>query len=37
VNPAEMPTQAVDWESRYREGTTTLERHGLHPAFLSWR
>ncbi|MEJ0017025.1 MAG: methyltransferase domain-containing protein [Acetobacteraceae bacterium] len=30
-------TQAVDWESRYRDGTTGWERHGLNPAFLSWR
>jgi hypothetical protein len=35
--PSEPPTQAADWESRYREGTTAWERHGLHPAFLSWR
>jgi len=30
-------TQAVDWESRYREGTTGWERPGLNPAFLAWR
>jgi methyl halide transferase len=30
-------TQAIDWESRYRDGTTGWERHGLNPAFLAWR
>jgi methyl halide transferase len=30
-------TQAVDWESRYRDGTIGWERHGLNPAFLAWR
>jgi methyl halide transferase len=30
-------TQAVDWESRYRDGATGWERHGLNPAFLAWR
>jgi SAM-dependent methyltransferase len=30
-------TQAIDWESRYREGTAGWERHGLNPAFLDWR
>jgi methyl halide transferase len=30
-------TQAIDWEGRYREGTTGWERHGLNPAFLAWR
>jgi hypothetical protein len=30
-------TQAIDWESRYREGTTGWERHGLNPAFRAWR
>jgi hypothetical protein len=30
-------TQAIDWESRYREGTTGWERPGLNPAFLAWR
>jgi methyl halide transferase len=30
-------TQAIDWEGRYRGGTTGWERHGLNPAFLSWR
>ena len=30
-------TQAIDWESRYRDGATGWERHGLNPAFLAWR
>jgi hypothetical protein len=30
-------TQAVDWESRYRDGTTGWERQALNPAFLAWR
>jgi methyl halide transferase len=30
-------TQAIDWETRYREGTTGWERPGLNPAFLAWR
>jgi hypothetical protein len=30
-------TQAIDWESRYRNGTAGWERHGLNPAFLAWR
>ncbi len=30
-------TQAINWESRYREGTTGWERRGLNPAFLDWR
>jgi methyl halide transferase len=30
-------TQAIDWESRYREGTAGWERRGLNPAFLAWR
>jgi hypothetical protein len=30
-------TQAIDWESRYRDGTAGWERHGLNPAFLAWR
>lgn len=29
-------TQAIDWESRYRDGTTGWERRGLNPAFLAW-
>jgi methyl halide transferase len=31
------PTQAVDWEARFREGNTRWERGALHPAFLAWR
>jgi SAM-dependent methyltransferase len=30
-------TQAIDWESRYRDGTAGWERRGLNPAFLAWR
>lgn len=30
-------TQAIDWESRYRDGSAGWERHGLNPAFLAWR
>jgi methyl halide transferase len=30
-------TQAIDWEFRFREGTTRWERPSLHPAFLGWR
>ena len=30
-------TQAIDWESRYRDGAAGWERHGLNPAFLAWR
>jgi len=30
-------TQAIDWEERFREGTTRWERPALHPAFLDWR
>jgi methyl halide transferase len=30
-------TQAVDWEARYREGTTRWERPALHPAFVDWQ
>ena len=30
-------TQAIDWDSRYRNGATGWERHGLNPAFLAWR
>jgi len=37
ASPPNASTQAVDWESRYRDGTTAWERHGLHPAFLTWR
>jgi SAM-dependent methyltransferase len=31
------PTQAVDWEARFREGTTRWERPALHPAFVDWQ
>lgn len=35
---AEPPTsQAIDWESRYRDGATGWERQGLNPAFTAWR
>jgi methyl halide transferase len=34
---SEEPTQAVDWETRYREGATGWERPGINPAFISWR
>ena len=30
-------TQAIDWESRYRDGATGWERPGLNPAFVAWR
>ncbi len=30
-------TQAIDWEGRYREGSTGWERRGFNPAFLNWR
>jgi SAM-dependent methyltransferase len=30
-------TQAIDWESRYRDGVTGWERHGLNPTFIAWR
>ncbi|HET6195855.1 MAG TPA: methyltransferase domain-containing protein [Acetobacteraceae bacterium] len=30
-------TQAIDWESRYRDKTAGWERHGINPAFLAWR
>lgn len=29
-------TQAIDWESRYRDGATGWERAGLNPAFVDW-
>ena len=32
-----LPTQAIDWESRYRDGATGWERAGLNPAFTNWR
>jgi hypothetical protein len=31
------PTQAIDWEGRFREGTTRWERPALHPAFVDWQ
>lgn len=30
-------TQAIDWEERFREGTTRWERPALHPAFVDWQ
>ena len=30
-------TQAVNWEERFREGTTRWERPALHPAFVDWQ
>ena len=32
-----LPGQAIDWESRYRDGATGWERAGLNPSFVSWR
>lgn len=29
-------TQAIDWETRYRDGATGWERPGANPAFQSW-
>jgi hypothetical protein len=31
------PTQAIDWEGRFRDGTTRWERPALHPAFVEWQ
>lgn len=31
------PTQAIDWEARFREGTTRWERPALHPALVDWQ
>ena len=31
------PTQAIDWEGRYRDGATGWERAGLNPSFTAWR
>lgn len=31
------PTQVIDWEGRFREGTTRWERPGLHPALVDWQ
>lgn len=30
-------TQALDWESKFRAGTTPWERPDANPAFLAWR
>jgi hypothetical protein len=30
-------TQTIDWEERFREGTTRWERPALHPAFVDWQ
>ncbi len=30
-------TQSIDWEERFREGTTRWERPALHPAFVDWQ
>ena len=27
----------IDWDTRFRDGTTPWERPDLHPAFLAWR
>ncbi len=37
--PAAPPstTQAIDWEARFREGTTRWEHPALHPAFVDWQ
>jgi len=32
-----LATQAIDWEARFREGTTRWERPALHPAFVDWQ
>ena len=32
-----IPTQAADWEAKFRDGSTRWERSGLHPAFEAWR
>jgi hypothetical protein len=34
---SQPPTQVIDWEGRFREGTTRWERPALHPAFVDWR
>lgn len=31
------PTQVIDWEARFREGTTRWERPTLHPALVDWQ
>jgi SAM-dependent methyltransferase len=35
--PLHAPTQAINWEERFREGTTRWERPALHPAFVDWQ
>ena len=30
-------TQTINWEERFREGTTRWERPTLHPAFVDWK
>lgn len=37
VEAQPVATQAVDWEDRFREGTTRWERPALHPAFVDWQ
>jgi trans-aconitate methyltransferase len=38
IEPVQVPsTQSVDWEERFREGTTRWERPSLHPAFVDWQ
>lgn len=31
-----QPTQAIDWEARYRDGATGWERPGPNPALVAW-
>jgi SAM-dependent methyltransferase len=35
--PEPPATQAINWEERFREGTTRWERPALHPAFVDWQ
>lgn len=35
--PPPPASQAIDWESRYRDGATGWERAGLNPSFVTWR
>lgn len=37
ASPPTASHQAIDWESRYRDGATGWERHGLNPSFVAWR
>jgi methyl halide transferase len=37
TSPHPPPTQTINWEERFREGTTRWERPALHPAFVEWR